>query len=129
MDTKLNKLIILTILFPTLALADFSLLLEGTNFKSVVVYVLDVIYILNPILSALAFLVFFWGLSKFILSSGNQAELEKGKSFMLWGILALFVLLSFMAIIKLISKDLEFSTGSNPPSTQNTLLPVNVVPR
>ena len=91
-------------------LLAFSLFDAGTNFKSVVDYVLDVISVLIPILVAFAFIFFFWGLSKFILSSGNKDGVEKGRDYMLWGILALFILFSFRTIIGLVSNDLGFTT-------------------
>ena len=95
----------------------FSLGAAGQNFLGVVNYILSIINLLNPILFTLAFLVFFWGLSKFILSSGNAAEVEKGKTYMIWGVLVLFVLLSFMSILNLVSNDLDLggtSFGNQP---------------
>jgi len=79
---------------------------SGITFKSIVEYIRELVEILNPILFVLAFAVFFWGLSKFILSSGNPTEVTKGKSYMFWGILALFILISLLAIIRLISGEL-----------------------
>jgi SNF family Na+-dependent transporter len=93
----------------------FSLSAAGQNFATVIDYILELIYILIPILSILAFLLFFWGLSKFILSSGNTADIEKGRNYMLWGILALFILLSFRAIISLVSTDLGIGDGTIQP--------------
>ena len=83
-----------------------------TTLRDILFEVVNVIYILNPILIAMAFLVFFWGLSKFILAAGSEVENTKGKSFMLWGILALFILLTFMAIINLASNELGLGGAS-----------------
>ena|SRR3989344_2950652 len=93
----------------------FSLFDGMTNFKTVIDYVLELIYMLIPILSILAFLLFFWGLSKFILSSGNAADVEKGRTYMLWGILALFILLSFRAIISLVAGDFGLGDATVEP--------------
>lgn len=101
----------------------FSLSQAGLNFKGIIDYILSIIGLLNPILFTLAFLLFFWGLSKFILSSGSAAEVEKGKSYMIWGILALFILLTFMAIIRLVSNDLELGPNTNP----NSVLPTDTI--
>ncbi len=83
-----------------------------TTLKTIIEAVVQIIYSLEPILITLAFLVFFWGLSKFILSSGNEAEVKQGKSFMLWGLLALFILLTYMSIINLTSGDLLLGGAS-----------------
>ncbi len=96
-------------------MSSFSLSAAGTTFHDVIFYLLDLLYILIPILFSLAFIVFFWGLSKFILSSGNQADLEKGKNYMLWGTLALFILISFRAILSLVSADFEFGNAKTIP--------------
>jgi hypothetical protein len=113
---KFAKLILISLLLsPTLVFAlDFNL--DGSTFADVIQYILDIIFILIPILFALAFIVFFWGLSKFILSSsGNQADLKKGKDYMMWGILALFILVSFRAIIIMVSKEFEIGDGKTYP--------------
>jgi len=90
--------------FPLIA-QGFTLGGEST-ITTVINEVLGVISILVPILFTLAFIVFFWGLAKFILHSGSPAEIEKGKEYMFWGILALFILISVKTIIVLISTDL-----------------------
>ena len=86
--------------------------MSGT-LKDVIGYVLSIINLLIPILWALAFIVFFWGLSKFILNSGNKGELEKGKDYMIWGVLALFILLTFRVIITFVSGDLDLGGNAN----------------
>ena len=100
----------------------FSLTAAGLQFSDIINYFLSIINILNPILFTLAFLVFFWGLSKFILSSGNKDEVAKGKDYMLYGIAALFILLSFMAILTLVSNNVGLGPNANP----NGVLPTNV---
>ncbi len=94
---------------------DFSLTQAGMNFKGIVDYVISLIELLVPILSAGAFVVFFWGLSKFILNSGSPAEVTKGKNYMFWGVLALFVLVSARAIISIIASNLEIGDTGNIP--------------
>ena len=78
-------------------------------------YVLSLIYILIPILFGLAFVVFFWGLSKFILNSGNKDEIKKGKDYIMWGILALFILISFRGIISFLAGEFEFGSAKAFP--------------
>lgn len=105
-----NKLKYLALLplFPTLVLAQADFNLAGSNFKSLIGYVISILDILVPILSGLAFVVFFWGLSKFILNSSKPEEIKIGKNYMAWAILALFILFTFRTIISLVSGDLGF---------------------
>jgi len=90
------------------------------TFATELVGVLDIIF---NIVITLAFVAFFWGLAKFILSSGNEKEVTSGKEFMMYGILALFILWTFKAIILFFSGQFEF--GNTLPSTEN-FLPADV---
>ena len=58
----------------------------------------------STLLMTAAFVIFFYGLAKFIYDraqgkDGN--ELKKGKEFMMWGLISLFVMVSVWGIIKL----------------------------
>ena len=103
--TKLSAIALLVIPIPILALGDFSLETAGQTFQGLIVQAIDLLQLLYPILFTLAFLLFFWGLSKFILSAGNEAEVEKGKNYILWAILVLFILLTSRSIIDLITTE------------------------
>jgi hypothetical protein len=73
--------------------------------------------LINPLLVllvALSLLAFFWGLAKFIYKSGDPASHADGKKLMIWGIIALFVLTSFLGIIQFVSNDLGFNFGGIP---------------
>ena len=98
-------------LVPFVVLADFNL--AGSNFKGIIDEVLGLIDLLVPILTGLAFLVFFWGLSKFILNSNKPEEIKNGKNYMLWGILVLFILLSYETIVNIVSTEFGFNQNGN----------------
>lgn len=96
------------VLFPVLTQA-FSL--NSSTLYDVIDEINTTIQIAIPILFSLAFIAFFWGLSKFILNSSNATDVQKGRSYMIWGVIALFVLISFRAIIGLIASDLGIGNG------------------
>ena len=54
---------------------------------------------------ALTMLVFFWGLSKFILAAGDEKKVADGKRLIFWGIIALFIMVSIWGIINLLYSD------------------------
>ena len=60
---------------------------------------------LATLLMTAAFVLFFYGVVIFILgrvsNKGDMKSIEKGKEFMLWGMIALFVMVSVWGIIKL----------------------------
>lgn len=63
----------------------------------------------------IAFIAFFWGLAKFILASGNEKAITDGKQFMLYGIFALFALVSMQGILIFLSSQLGFGSYLEPP--------------
>lgn len=52
-----------------------------------------------PVLVGLAVIYFFWGIGQFILhDAGNDKAREEGKKKILWGIIAIFVMVSLWGI-------------------------------
>lgn len=66
---------------------------------------------LIPLLVAIALIWFIWGLIKFLLS-GEEDKRTQGKSMMLWGIIALFVIVSIWGIVQYIASLVGVSTGN-----------------
>lgn len=64
-----------------------------------------------PLIVALAILAFVWGLAKLILNAGNEDKRLEGKSVMIWGIIALFVIFTLWGIVLLLSQTF-FGTGA-----------------
>ena len=81
-------------LVPTLAFAQTLGNLSGlvTNVRSLINSIL-------PVLLALAVLYFFWGLVTYIRAAGDPKKADEGKSIMIWGIVALFVMVSIFGIL------------------------------
>jgi len=80
--------------------------------------------IVIPVVVALALLYFFWGLAQFILKAGGDTGIEEGKKKMVWGIIALFVMLSIWGFVSLLSFTIFGSdTGSFVAPTINSLIP------
>lgn len=80
--------------------------------------------ILNMLLwvfATLALLVFFWGIIKYIASAGNAEKASEGKSIMIYGAIALFVLFSIFGII-------QFLRGEFLISQQGSLSNPQVLP-
>ena len=106
---------IAALLAPALALAAETL----TNFAETIG---NVIATLTPIVVALALLFFFWGLAKYILSAGDEAKQTEGRSIMIWGIIALFVMVSVWGLVQVLQQTFLGSTSSGdtiiPPAVE-----------
>ncbi len=66
--------------------------------------------LLIPIIFALALIFFFYGLAQFIRSVSDKT-IQEGKNKMIWGIIALFVMISIWGIIGYIGDSLDIETG------------------
>ena len=70
---------------------------------------------LIPLLIAVAVLVFFWGIIKYIGSQGNDDSRKEARHLMVWGIIALFVMVSVWGLVGLLSTTLG-GTNQPPPT-------------
>lgn len=86
------KKIITGVLFlsPVFAFADIT---------ATIGIVQGIIDLVIPLLMALAVVAFFWGLVKYIANADDEAAKESGKTLMIWGMVAIFVMVAFWGII------------------------------
>jgi hypothetical protein len=89
---------------PALALAQ--------TIDSVFVKVLTLINYLTIIVVALSVLAFFWGLFLFITKAGE--EKSEGRHIMIWGILALFVMMSVWGLVSVLGNTFGVSNTVAP---------------
>lgn len=64
-----------------------------------------------PFLGAVAFLVFVWGVARFIKSAGSEKEVKDSKNLLIWGVIGLFLLVTIWGIISFMRN--EFGFGSD----------------
>ena len=70
--------------------------------KSVLINFLTFLDAVTPILIALAFLVFGWGMIKFITAGEDPKKRTDAKSILTWGIIGIFILASMSGIVTFI---------------------------
>lgn len=91
---------------------------SNSTFASVVADLISFMNLIVGVLAALALVIFFWGLVRYLYHSDDAASLQEGRQFMLWGLIALFVLFSLFGILQIL--DIAFfgggSFGSNAGS-------------
>lgn len=73
----------------------------------------ELVSTLLPIVVAIALLIFFWGLVKFIFAQGNEEAKADAKKIMLWGLIALFVMVSVWGLIEFIGNALGIDQGDD----------------
>lgn len=88
----------------------------------------NIIRLTTPIVFGLALLFFIWGMAIFILNAGEPKMREEGKQRMIWGIVAMFVIISIFGLAEFINRSLGINpnpTGGYLPPWTNQGLPTN----
>ncbi len=68
-----------------------------------------------PVVFALAFIVFIWGVFQvFILGGTNEEAKEKGRALMLWGLIGFFVMVSVWGLVRILTGSVGLT--NNVPS-------------
>ena len=81
----------------------------------------NLIGLATPIVVGVALLFFFIGLSKYILNAGDEEKKSEGKNIMIWGVIALFVMVSVWGLVNLLGDtfDIDQTDTINIPSVED----------
>lgn len=112
----MKKLLLIgTVLAPSFAFAA-----DTTPLSTLVANMGGIVNQLVPIFSTIVVLVFFYGLIKYVLSAGDDDASKKAKSYMIRGIIGMFVLATIWGIIGFIQETIG---NKNAPTIVNVTLP------
>ena len=70
------------------------------------------------ILLPLCFLLFFYGISKYLYNSDNEEARSNGKGFMIWSVIAIFVISTMWGLSLFLSNQFGFTNGKSFPIPQ-----------
>ena len=74
----------------------------------------NLINVAGPIVIGLALLYFFWGLASYIFSSDDPEKKESGRNIMIWGVIALFVMVSVWGLVNVLADTFNLDTQNTP---------------
>lgn len=63
-----------------------------------------------PMLVTSAIIAFIWGVITYVMGKGDPKVLEKGRWYMVWGIVALFVMISVWGLVKVLGNTFGVNT-------------------
>ncbi len=86
--------------------------LSGT-LVPVIQSIIDIVSALVPFMLTLAVLFFLWGLAKFVLAAGDEGARESGRSIMIWGVIAITVMVSLWGLVTLLQTIFNIDTTSS----------------
>jgi hypothetical protein len=78
-----------------------------------------ILYIINdvlvPVLFAVAFIAFIYGIAKaYIFSGGSEEAVKKGHSLILWGIIGFVVMISLWGLVNVVASTFGLTGNSAP---------------
>lgn len=82
---------------------------------STIIYTIN--FVLVPLLFAIAFIVFLYGVfKKYIWSRGDESAVEEGHKLILWGIIGFVVMISVWGLVNVVSNTFGLSGYGAPPT-------------
>jgi hypothetical protein len=87
-----------------------------TNISDVGSFIINTINnILVPVIFAIAFIVFLWGaFETFIIGANDPGVKDKGKNYMLWGLIGFFVMVSVWGLVNILTGTVSFGSNTGP---------------
>lgn len=92
-------------------------LIASAQFPAIDAFLGNIVLFINqtlvPLIFALAFLLFLWGVFKyFFWGGGDEAKREEGRQLMLWAIIGFLLMVSIWGIVNVLSSGLGWSGKS-----------------
>lgn len=93
--------------------AGLPVLAFAQTVQTILLVVGNIVNVMIWVVAAIALLVFFWGLVKYIFSGASENAAE-GRNLMIWGIVALFVMVSVWGLVRVLSNTFGVQSGGVP---------------
>ena len=91
---------------------DCKSLAANPKFQDLVCYVVNsLLSAVIPLIFALAIVMFAWGVVRYVIGADDEKERERGKQFMVWGIIALSVMVSVWGLVHIVTNTFGFDFG------------------
>jgi hypothetical protein len=91
-----------------LALPALAVAAEPKNLKDVITLLTDILALIIPFIFSLSIVAFLWGVAQYFFSQGEK--MEEARDMMVYGVIALFVMLSVWGLVRILVKSFGFNT-------------------
>ena len=115
---------IASVLIPLVAYAQInpSNTSSGITITAIFKRLTQIFNLIIPFLVLLGTVIFIWGIVKYVTAGGDEKRLEEAKSIIVWGIIALAVMLMAWGFVAVVI-DAIFGTENLPPLPGPDLTP------
>lgn len=115
----MKKISYLALLAGSYSLPIFAV--AQVNTTQIKKYSESIIVVINsylvPVLMAIAFIVFLWGVYKyFILGATEEKSRTDGRQFVMWGIIGFVIILSVWSLVTILASTVGLTTGGVGPT-------------
>ena len=100
-------LLLLAVLLPVVA--------EAATIAGIIGNIHAIIKVLFPFFIGIAVVVFMWAGVQLVLDAGDEAARKSNKDKMLWGLVAIFAMLSVWGLVGIIGNSLGVAPVASPP--------------
>src|SRR3989338_2380332 len=85
------------------------------KFQDLIIYVVNIINdALIPLIFAIAVVLFIWGVVQYVINAQDTEKKAKGRQFMIWGIIALAVMISVWGLVRILGTPFGLKTNVFP---------------
>ena len=109
-----KKILVLSTLLALLAFPDVLLAQGGPDASEILQIFADFMESTIAFLVGLAILFFLWGVLKYVTAGGDAAKRDEGRNVMLYGVIALFVIVSVWGLVNILVYTFDLDTGTIP---------------
>jgi len=104
---------VLSMLAPLLAAAQGGTTFSGLD--SAITSIANLINRLVPLVIGLAVLFFLWAILRFVGSAGDEEKRKEARGLIIWGIVAIFVMVSVWGLVNILRNTFKLDTTNVPP--------------
>ena len=87
---------------------------HAQSVQGIVDTILDFLNSIIPILFAIATIVFLWGVILYITSGGDEEKRKEGRSYIIFGLIGLFVMVAIWGIVNVLLDFFNFTNVNAP---------------
>ena len=90
----------------------------GATFWDILIEINNIFSLVIPILIGLALIYFLWGVAQYVVKQGDETAQGEARSMMLYGIIALFVMISVWGLVQVLNSTFKINAGGAPTVPQ-----------
>jgi uncharacterized membrane protein YidH (DUF202 family) len=113
-NTQDRKKIALGTLLVGFLFIPFSVAHAASTFRDLVFLALGILNQVTVVLVALAVVIFIFGVVRYVSKGDSEEERKKGRNLMIWGIIAIFVIVSVWGFVNILANTLNLPTQTPP---------------